>query len=412
MKGIIYKWTCNKSGKSYVGQTINETRREKEFLSENEVYTKENSKIDRARKKYGLKNGIWSKEVLKRLWCKDGKENELLDRLNYWEKYYIEKYNTFNDGYNSTDGGSNGFLISDETRSKLKEISLSWWNNLSDEKKEELRKISRKKQKEWWNNLSDIEKENLRKESIKRNKEWWNNLSNSQRKKFCEKSAITGKEWWNGLSDEERENFYKKSIKRNKEWWDSLSDEEKNKHKEKSKVWLGKNRDSKTCEALRKKQTGKLKSSKIKDKIRNSVLSSNGLINQCKPIKQFDLNGNLIKEYSSISEVVKLNGFKYDGIVRCARGLQKKSKGYIWRFSNKEDEKINRHENKGYYFHKRLGKYRARIRINGKEYNLGFYRNEKAASAVYKLALENKDNINKWFKNIENIKRSIIKKYD
>lgn len=343
MKGIIYKWTCSKSGKSYIGQTINETRREKEFLSENEIYTISGSKIDNARKKYGVNKNVWKKEILKRLWCKDGKENELLDRLNYWERYYIEKYDTFNNGYNSTDGGSNGFLVSDETRSKLKEIGLSWWYN---------------------------------------------------------------------LSDEEREKFYKKSTKRNKEWWDSLSDEEKNKHKEKSKVWLGKNRDSKTCETLRKKQTGKVKTEETREKIRNSVLSSNDLINRRKPIKQFDLNGNLIKEYSSISEVVKLNGFKYDGIVRCARGLQKKSKGYIWRFSNKEDEKINRHENKGYYFHKRLGKYRARIRINGKEYNLGFYRNEKAASAVYKLALENKDNINKWFKNIENIKQSIIKKYD
>ena len=389
MKGIIYKWTCNKSGKSYVGQTINETRREKEFLSENEVYTVSGSKIDNARKKYGVNKNVWKKEILKRLWCKDGKESELLDRLNYWERYYIEKYNTFNNGYNSTDGGSNGFLVSDETRSKLKEIGLSWWNNLSGEERENFYKKSIKRNKEWWDNLSDIEKENLRKISRKKQKEWWNNLS-----------------------DIEKENLRKESIKRNKEWWDSLSDEEKNKHKEKSKVWLGKNRDSKTCETLRKKQTGKVKTEETREKIRNSVLSSNGLINRCKPIKQFDLNGNLIKEYSSISEVVKLNGFKYDGIVRCARGLQKKSKGYIWRFSNKEDEKINRHENKGYYFHKRLGKYRARIRINGKEYNLGFYRNEKAASAVYKLALENKDNIDKWFKNIENIKRSIIKKYE
>ena len=66
MKGVIYKWTCNISGKSYIGQTTNELRREKEFLSEYEIYTNENSKIDKARKKYGLNKGIWSKSILKR----------------------------------------------------------------------------------------------------------------------------------------------------------------------------------------------------------------------------------------------------------------------------------------------------------------------------------------------------------
>lgn len=52
MKGIIYKWTCNVSGKSYIGQTVNEKRREKDFLTEGS-YAGE--KINNARKKYGLR---------------------------------------------------------------------------------------------------------------------------------------------------------------------------------------------------------------------------------------------------------------------------------------------------------------------------------------------------------------------
>ena len=81
MKGIIYKWTCNKSGKSYIGQTINKKKREKDFLTEGSYA---GNKINNARKKYGLKDGVWSKEVLKRLWRKEGKENR--DNIDEWFK--------------------------------------------------------------------------------------------------------------------------------------------------------------------------------------------------------------------------------------------------------------------------------------------------------------------------------------
>ena len=340
MKGIIYKWTCMESGKSYIGQTINEERREKEFFSKSEPYTKENSKIDNARKKYGLSKDMWKKDVLKRLWCKDGKESELLERLNYWEKYYIKEYDTFNNGYNSTDGGGHDFLVTEEVKERLRDI---------------------------------------------------------------------GKEWWNNLSDDEKNKFLDECRKRNKNWWDNLSDDEKEKHKKNaSKAWLGKHRYASTCETLRQKRLGKSRSNETKEKIRNTLLNSPSA--QSKKIKQFDLDGNFIKEYSSISQMHRETGFKDKGIVRCANGLQNKSCGYIWKFSEEYVDKPK--ENKGCYFYNRLGKYRARLRYKGKEYVLGFYRNEKAASEMYKLALENKDNIDIWFKDIETHKRNIIEKYE
>lgn len=154
MKGIIYKWTCLKSGKSYIGQTINEKRREKEFFSDSECYTTEGSKIDNARKKYGLSKDVWKKDVLKRLWCKDGKEEGLLERLNYWEKYYIKEFDTLKNGYNSTDGGSNGFLVSEEVKEKCINAGKTWWNSLTDVEKEKWRK----KGIDLWNSLSDEEK--------------------------------------------------------------------------------------------------------------------------------------------------------------------------------------------------------------------------------------------------------------
>ena len=107
MKGIIYKWTCNINGKSYIGQTVNEKRREQDFLNEAKSYAGE--KINNARKKHGLSDGTWTKTVLKRLWCKNGREDELRERLNYWERYNIEQFDTIKNGYNITNGGDCDF---------------------------------------------------------------------------------------------------------------------------------------------------------------------------------------------------------------------------------------------------------------------------------------------------------------
>ena len=152
MKGIIYKWTCNLSGKSYIGQTVNEKRREKDFLTEG---TYAGDKIDNARKKYGLSQDVWTKEVLKRLWCKDGKEDSLRERLNYWERYYIELYDTVKNGYNTTNGGDCDFSeeVIDEMRRKGREN----WEKLCDEEKNNLIRKSRLGYNRWRSSISDEE---------------------------------------------------------------------------------------------------------------------------------------------------------------------------------------------------------------------------------------------------------------
>ena len=156
MKGIIYKWTCNVNGKSYIGQTINEKEREKTFLNEGKSYAGE--KINNARKKYGVSEGTWTKTVLKRLWCKEGKEDKLKDRLNEWEKYYIEFYDTVNNGYNITDGGDGGYVLSDEVIKELKRKGKERWNSLSEERKNEIIGKSKIRYEEWYSSLSEEER--------------------------------------------------------------------------------------------------------------------------------------------------------------------------------------------------------------------------------------------------------------
>ena len=52
---------------------------------------------------------------------------------------------------------------------------------------------------------------------------------------------------------------------------------------------------------------------------------------QSKPVLQYDLNGNLIKEWKSISECGR-NGFHIFCIYSCCNGKQKTHKGFKWSY--------------------------------------------------------------------------------
>lgn len=52
------------------------------------------------------------------------------------------------------------------------------------------------------------------------------------------------------------------------------------------------------------------------------------------PVLQYDLEGNLIKEFASQIEAITFMGVKGDGIGACCRGKQKTAYGYIWKFKN------------------------------------------------------------------------------
>lgn len=98
MRGFIYKITNNVNGKVYIGQTI-QTIKERFYqhcatkCSESVL----NMAIHKAIKKYGKSN--FTIEVI---------EEVDKDSLNDREKFWIEYYNSYNNGYNSTRGGQDG----------------------------------------------------------------------------------------------------------------------------------------------------------------------------------------------------------------------------------------------------------------------------------------------------------------
>lgn len=71
--------------------------------------------------------------------------------------------------------------------------------------------------------------------------------------------------------------------------------------------------------------TGKKLSEETKNKIRNTK--------KTKPVLQYTLDGNFVKEYVSTKDV-KNYGYTQSNVWRCCHNKQKQYKGYIWKFKN------------------------------------------------------------------------------
>lgn len=91
----IYKATNQINGKSYIGQTVDFKTR---IWQHQRCYEKEDCKFHDAIKEFGFENFKW--ETLKI--CHTKKEAEES------EKYFIEFYNSYRDGYNENKGGVGG----------------------------------------------------------------------------------------------------------------------------------------------------------------------------------------------------------------------------------------------------------------------------------------------------------------
>lgn len=127
-EGYIYRhWIINDKGieKSYIGRVYNKTPEKrwgingKKYLGKDKNGKEKEHKMARAIKKYGWES--FNHEILLHFSCNTKEETNFW--LNQWEKWYIEKYNSYYNGYNSTLGGEGvvGYNHSNETRVKIGE---------------------------------------------------------------------------------------------------------------------------------------------------------------------------------------------------------------------------------------------------------------------------------------------------
>lgn len=116
MIGTIYKLT-SPSNKCYIGQTINLVERKRTLYNPNKYYS--GHKLDNAIKKYGIEN--FQYEII--IQIVESSKERLREKLDELEKFYIEKYDSYNNGYNMTLGGSgsNGCFQTEESKRKISE---------------------------------------------------------------------------------------------------------------------------------------------------------------------------------------------------------------------------------------------------------------------------------------------------
>lgn len=93
----IYKFTSKSTNMSYIGQSIQIEQRYKQHI--NEAKTGDNSKWHQAIREQGIENFTF--EIL---------EECLPEQLNDREIYWINYYDSYNNGYNSTPGGQSKYF--------------------------------------------------------------------------------------------------------------------------------------------------------------------------------------------------------------------------------------------------------------------------------------------------------------
>ncbi len=285
---IIYKTTNKLNGKFYIGQDKNN----------NPNYYGSGKKIQNAIKKYGKENFV--KEILEE--CID--ENHMNEREVYW----ISKYNSQDRkiGYNISNGGKEGDRQIGQDIAK-NGIYNYWVEKYGQEeadirKKQQIEKIIKHNK----DNGTELTKKGRymlwlekygKEEADRRHLEWRLKISQYQQYKL--------ENGWKH-TDETKEKI-SKAVKGRK-----LSEETKNK--------LRKPKPEGFSEKL----------SKIKKGV------SQGPSKKRLQVKQFDLNGNLLYTWDSISEVEKQ--LKIFNISAVCKGKQETAGGYKWAYKNNKDE--------------------------------------------------------------------------
>lgn len=139
--GIIYKFECLSTGKCYIGQTVRPRQRFKEHiikaLSSNSKHPFYHDLIN---------YGNWSYQILE----KDIPENE----LNEAEIYYINLFDSYNNGYNIRKGGGGWGGAVNYTDKHREMLKKSW----TDERKEQASQTQKIVQKAYWNSVEGKQK--------------------------------------------------------------------------------------------------------------------------------------------------------------------------------------------------------------------------------------------------------------
>ena len=291
IQGIIYMFTNKINGKMYIGQTIDETRRIRRHLyaaNHPDSTKNEGQPFVHALREFGFDNFDYA--ILERVSAEN--LNELRKILDEKECYYIELYDSINNGYNITRGGRGmlGYKLSEEAK-----VAIS--------KRNQGRKLTESHKK----TIGEAAK-----------KMWENPEYRKYRSKIMsgENNPMYGIRLCGSLN-----HCYGKSM----------TEEQKRKISEAKKGKPGHSMSESHKEKLRKLMTGIPKTDEHKRKISEALI---GRIceDKRKPVIQYTKKGIFVKEWQCICDAqTELNIVH---ISECANRKRNYAGGFIWRYKD------------------------------------------------------------------------------
>lgn len=307
------------NGKRYIGITCQEVHKR----WKNGYGYKHNSFLKNAIQKYGWENA--KHEILYENLTKEEAEQKEIELIALYKSNQREY------GYNIENGGNHNGKHSEETKRKISESNKGKiMPPMSKEAKEKLRIMNTGKK------LTLQTRQKLREQRLgeknpmfglngAKNPLYGRELPLETKRKISE--ANKGKTPWNKgvacfeetkrkISESNRGNIAwnkgKKGIY-SQEYIKKLSVS----HSGERNAWYGKHLPEATCRKISEKKKG---------------IRTGNAIKNMKKIRQYDLEGNFIKEFACMADAEKELNIKYQNISACCKGIISKTKGYIFRY--------------------------------------------------------------------------------
>lgn len=276
--GIIYKITNTVNNKSYIGQT--QLSLEKRYNEHFRDSNRRDYKFSRAIRKYGKE--AFSVEIL---------EEVPAEKLNEREMFWIDTFDTYHNGYNSTKGGE-GLLKVDQHQ-----IEQLWDKGLS---------------------IADI----------------------ASVLEYCKYTIINHLITYPNYSEKESIRRGKKNQMRSINQFDlngnyitsynSINDAARSLNIDRTMISM--------CCRKKRCSAGGFQWRYSDD---NSPQKYNSENKKMRPVRQYDLTGLFVAEFDSISKAEKATGINYSGISACCNNRRKSAGGYKWIYS--DDSEVKNH---------------------------------------------------------------------
>jgi group I intron endonuclease len=293
MQGVVYKLTNKINGKSYIGQSLNLAKRLRDHKYNAKHLYPSNAKqpIVLAIREFGFEN--FEVEVL--FTSEDFKDKtELKKALYEKEIFFIEKYDTVNNGYNVTKGGAGmrGYKQSAENIERVRKM------NLGKKHSEEFRKRAGIRAKAYWSNPKNRER-----------------LS---KRMAGENNPMYGVRLIGAL---------------NHNYGKPMSEDTKRKLSDAKRGRKMPPPSEETRRKLSEAHKGKPKSEEHKKKLSEAFMGKPNLKTR-KKVYQYTLDGEFVMEWLGVSEVEKQLGIRHVGC--CALGKRNHAGGFVWKYKKEE----------------------------------------------------------------------------